>query len=93
MDTLFKIDRKNLSFSGFDNFIKSIGPMFVFTPNKKGNLSKKVRNPVTGELINVGSKKYKYLMNKRVIVKNYLYKLYNNDTLNQTALCFVRFFL
>ena len=41
----------------------------VVTPNKKGNLPKKVRNPVTGELINVGSKKYKYLMNKRVIVK------------------------
>ena len=30
MDTLFKIDRKILPFSGFDNVIKSTGPMFVF---------------------------------------------------------------
>ena len=30
IDTLFTIDRKNLPFSGFDNVIKSTGPMFVF---------------------------------------------------------------
>jgi len=30
MDTLFKVDRKNLPFSGFDNVIKSTGPLFVF---------------------------------------------------------------
>ena len=30
MDTLFTIDRKNLPFDGFDNVIKSTGPIFVF---------------------------------------------------------------
>ncbi len=35
MDTLFKIDRKNLPFSGFDNVIKSTGPMFVFNMYNK----------------------------------------------------------
>jgi mannosyltransferase OCH1-like enzyme len=30
MDTLFNIDRRNLPFKGFDNVIKSTGPIFVF---------------------------------------------------------------
>ena len=30
IDTLFNIDRKNLPFDGFDNVIKSTGPMFVY---------------------------------------------------------------
>ena len=39
MDTLFTVDRKNLPFEGFDNVVKSTGPMFVFKmynryPNK-----------------------------------------------------------
>ena len=29
-DTLFNIDRKKLPFDGFDNVIKSTGPIFVF---------------------------------------------------------------
>lgn len=34
IDTLFKIDRKNLPFLGFDNVINSTGPMFVFNMYK-----------------------------------------------------------
>jgi len=35
MDTLFKIDRKNLPYSGFDNVIKSTGPQFCYNMYKR----------------------------------------------------------
>lgn len=35
IDSLFEIDRKNLPFSGFDNVIKSTGPVFVFNMYNK----------------------------------------------------------